>query len=210
VKSYGCSFRLRFLAGAAGSDGSLADRDVSPQLAPGWLAHQQMEHLPGDEPLEAAQNVLVAEPFCLAAFGRGLGLLMPAQPHHSNAMQGGIGLPVAAPVLPVMSSVAGAGLQRAGTADASECGLRANRFRVVAGRCQAAQRLYRRRCQSSCTDWARLPGSTHRDHSSTPQAPRRETESAGPGCPVPAWPLPSDHSESQGGSWRRWRSARCD
>jgi hypothetical protein len=26
---------------------------------------------------------------------------------------------------------------------------------------------------------------------------------------VPAWPLPSDHSESQGGSWRRWRSARC-
>jgi hypothetical protein len=81
-----------------------------------------MEHLPGDEPLEAAQNVLVAEPFCLAAFGIGLGLLMPALPHHSNAMQSGIGLPVAAPVQPVMPSAAGAGFQRAGTADGRECG----------------------------------------------------------------------------------------
>jgi len=48
---------------------------------PGWLAHQQMEHLTGDEPFEAPEDVLVAEPFCLAAFSVGLGLLMPAQPH---------------------------------------------------------------------------------------------------------------------------------
>jgi len=40
-----------------------------------------MEHLTGDEPFEAPEDVLVAEPFCLAAFSVGLGLLMPAQPH---------------------------------------------------------------------------------------------------------------------------------
>jgi len=44
-----------------------------------------MEHFPGDEPLEAAQDVLVAEPFCFAPFGVGLGLLMPAQSHHGVA-----------------------------------------------------------------------------------------------------------------------------
>ena len=65
-----------------------------------------MEHLPGDEPLEASQDVLVAQPFRLATFGVGLGLLMPAQPHHRDAMQGGIGLAIAAPVQPVMPSVA--------------------------------------------------------------------------------------------------------
>ena len=76
-----------------------------------------MEHLTGNEPFEAAQDVLAAEPFCLAAFGVDLGLLMPAQPHHRDAMQAGIGLTVAAPVQPMMSLVAGAGLQRAGTTD---------------------------------------------------------------------------------------------
>ncbi len=65
-----------------------------------------MEHLPGYESLEAAQDVLVAEIFCLAAFRVGLGLLMPAQSHHRDAMQGGIGLAVAASVQPVMASVA--------------------------------------------------------------------------------------------------------
>ncbi len=80
-----------------------------------------MEHLPGDEPLEAAQDVLAAEPFCLAAFRVGLGLLMPPQSHHRDAMQGGIGLAIAAAVQAVMPSVAGAGLQGAGTADGGEC-----------------------------------------------------------------------------------------
>jgi len=91
-----------------------------------------MEHLPGDEPLEAAQDVLVAQPFRLASFGVGLGLLMPAQPHHRDAMQSGIGLTIASPVEPVMPSVAGAGLQRAGTADRSERGFRTNPLRVIA------------------------------------------------------------------------------
>ena len=49
-----------------------------------------MEHLTGDEPLEAPEDVLVAEPFCLAPFGVGLGLLMPPKPHNRDAMQGGI------------------------------------------------------------------------------------------------------------------------
>ena len=49
-----------------------------------------MEHLPGDESLEAAQDVLVAEPFCLAPLGVGLGMLMPARSNHCDAMQGGI------------------------------------------------------------------------------------------------------------------------
>ena len=80
-----------------------------------------MEYLPGDAALDAAQAVFVAEPFYLARFGTGLGLLMPAQPHHSNAMLSGIGRPVAATVQPVMPSVTGAGLQRAGSADGSEC-----------------------------------------------------------------------------------------
>lgn len=66
-----------------------------------------MEHLPGDEPFKAAQDVLVAEPFCIAAFGVGPGLLMPAQPHHSDAMQGGVGLAIATPIQPVMPTVAG-------------------------------------------------------------------------------------------------------
>jgi hypothetical protein len=56
--------------------------EVGERGSAGWFAHQQMEHLPGDEPFEAAQ------------------------PHHSDAMQGGIGLANATPIQPVMPTVA--------------------------------------------------------------------------------------------------------
>lgn len=53
------------------------DRDL-----PAWIAE-----------LDGSSSV--AQSFCLPVFGVGLGLLMPAQPHHRHAMQSGMGVAVA-------------------------------------------------------------------------------------------------------------------
>jgi len=86
----------------------------------GWFAHQQIKRLPGEEPFEAAQDVLVAEPFCFAALGVGPNLLIPAQHHHSDAMRVGVGLAIATPIQPVMTAVACTRLQAAFAADSGE------------------------------------------------------------------------------------------
>ena len=61
-------------------------------------AHEDSEHLAGDEPFETAQDLPFREPLLRATGGVGLGLLIPSQSHHGDAVQGGIGLPVAATV----------------------------------------------------------------------------------------------------------------
>jgi len=91
-----------------------------------------MEHFPGDEPLEAAQNFIVAEHFCRGSFGIGVGLLLQRQSHHRDRMQGGVDLADAALVQAVMPFVAGADLHVSRVAYGGACRFRANQPRVIA------------------------------------------------------------------------------
>lgn len=75
-----------------------------------------------------------ASSYGLAAFDVDLHVSLLAQPHLRYLILGGIGigLAVASPVPPEMSSVAGAGVQWAGTPDGRECRFCANLLRVIA------------------------------------------------------------------------------
>lgn len=68
-----------------------------------------MEDLPGNEPFEAAEDLPLGEAFLGAFGGVGLGWLMPAESDDSDAVQGCIGLPVAAPVQAMTVGLARAG-----------------------------------------------------------------------------------------------------
>ena len=72
-----------------------------------------MKDLPGNEAFEAAQDVGFREPFTNPSGRVGLGLFVPAQPDHGDAVQGGIGLAVTATVQAVPVGLARAGRQGA-------------------------------------------------------------------------------------------------
>ena len=73
----------------------------------GWSAHEDSEHLAGNEPFEATQDLRFREPLLRSVGGISLGLLIPSQPHHGDAVQSRIGLAVPSVPSPVQAMAVG-------------------------------------------------------------------------------------------------------
>ena len=92
-----------------------------------------MVELAGEVAFEAADNLGGGLAFGAAAGDVGAGGSVPAQPDDGDAVEGGVGLEVAAAVEPVSGGLAGGGGDRAGAADGGEGGFRVQPMWVVAG-----------------------------------------------------------------------------
>src|SRR4051812_25493730 len=73
---------------------------------------QQVEELTGDHALEAADDLFLGQALLRAAVDVGTGAGVPAHPGESEAVQGGVGLSVAAAVESVAVGLAGGGRDR--------------------------------------------------------------------------------------------------
>ena len=111
-----------------------------------------MEDLPRNEPFQASHHLSLAAAFPHAPGRIGLGLLVPAQPYDSDAVEGAIGLAVAATIEAVPDGFARTGGQGADAAEGSKGCIPAQALVMVTHR-------HQQRGSSVDTDTVGLPQS---------------------------------------------------
>src|SRR5215210_261552 len=94
---------------------------------------EQGEDLAGNVALEAADDLLAGLVLGCTASSVGAGGFMPPQTDDHDAVEGGVGLPVAAAVEPVADGLARGCFNRGGAAERGERGVTVQPVRVVSG-----------------------------------------------------------------------------
>src|SRR5438309_7854759 len=145
-------------AGDADRSGAAVDRDGARGCWLGWgevgeVGAEGVVDLAGDVALETADDLFLVEAFGGAAFGVGAGAGAAAEPADGDQVERAVCFAVAAAIEPVSGGAAGRGGDRAGAAEASEGGLVAESFDVLAGADEELAAVLGGDAEQACCPW---------------------------------------------------------